>query len=119
MTPGSPTPGGSVAFTDEGKTQQSGYEGRDAKVELRQGGARWLITAYQGQQNTGGHAIQVEKATVSGTVLTVQARFTTPPPGAIVTQVLTSPAHTIGVPFAPDEVILLDQDGRERARVRR
>ncbi len=112
------TSGNDVAFTDEGATQQSGYEGRDPKVEIRKSGDRWLVTAYQGQKSTGGFAIRVEKVTVGGTVLRVRARFTEPARGAITTQVLTSPAHAIGIPFGPDEVTLFDQDDRERARTR-
>ena len=110
------TSGNAVEFTDEGATMQSGYAGTAPKVELRNDAGKWLVTVYQGQKNTGGYAIRVEKLTVGGTILRVRARFTAPGPSDIVTQALTSPAHTIGIPFGADEVILFDQDDVERAR---
>ena len=110
------TAGNDVAYTDEGATQLSEYEGREPKIEIRTSGGRWLVTAYQGLKNTGGYAIRIDKVTVGGTVLRVHARFTEPASDVIVTQVLTSPAHAIGIPFGPDVAILFDQDDRERAR---
>lgn len=103
-------------FTDEGSTVQSPYDGREPKVAFRASGDRTLVTVYQGRQSSGGYAIRVEHVTAVGTGLRLQARFTVPPPGGVASAVLTSPAHTIGIAFRPDEVILLDQDDRERAR---
>jgi hypothetical protein len=110
------TAGSAVAFTDEGATQMSGYDGREPKVEIRKSGDRWLVTAFQGQQQTAGYLIRIEKITVGGTILRVRARFTAPAADAVLAQVITSPAHTVGIAFGADLVILFDQDDHERAR---
>jgi len=48
------------------------------------------------------------------------AEFAVPPPGAVVTQVITSPAHLVTVPARDadgiHEAVLLDSSGVERAR---
>lgn len=106
-----------VEFTDEGATIRSTYTGPDPKIDIRQDGSRWLVTVYFGQQPSGGYAIRVERATLTGTVLQLRARFSVPAAGAMVTMSLTSPAHTIGLPFAPDVIVLYDGDDRERARL--
>ena len=110
------TGGQDVVFTDEGSTQQSGYEGREPKVGIRRDSGRFLVTAYQGQKSTGGYSIRIEKVTIGGTILRVRARLSEPAQGAFVSQALTSPAHMIGIPFGADLVILFDQDDKELAR---
>lgn len=112
------TRGTVVDFTDEGATQQSGYEGPGPAVSARKGGPGWLVTVFQGRQSTGGYVVRVERMTSTGTVLHVRARFTVPRPGDMVTQVFTSPAHTVGLPFLADEIVLYDQDDVERVRWR-
>jgi hypothetical protein len=52
-------------------------------------------------------------------VLYVRAPFTVPAAGALVTSVVRSPASSVELPFAPDAIVLLDQDDHERARVGR
>ena len=105
-----------VAFIDEGSTARSEYTGTAPKVEARASGDRRLVTVYQGQQRTGGYGIHVDAITIDGGTLRVRATFATPPPGAIVTDALTSPSQTVAVPLGFSEVVLFDQDGRERAR---
>jgi len=112
-----PTSGTPIEFTDEGATTRSGHSGPDPKIDVRRDGSRWLVTVYQGQQPSGGYAIRVERATTTGTVLHLRARFQVPPAGAMVTMSLTSPAHTIGLPFEPDVIVLYDDNDRERARL--
>jgi len=107
-----------VPFSDEGATTQSAHGASEPRIDAVADGDRWRITVYQGQQTTGGYEIRVQRIVVAGAELRVVARFVVPPPGAVTIQVLTSPAHAVsvgGVTF--DHAILMDQDGRERARV--
>lgn len=109
---------GDVLFRDEGASTQSGHRGGPAVTAAVEGsGTR--ITAFQGEQRSGGFAIRVERVARSGDELRVHARFTEPGPGAIVTMALTSPAHTVVADAAAATVILLDQSGTERARAAR
>jgi hypothetical protein len=81
---------------------------------------RVLVAAFQGQQNTGGYSVQITAIERNGDQLVVHATFGVPAPGAMVTQVLTSPAHVVSVAAADTtglrEAILLDQAGVEVAR---
>ena len=98
---------------------QSGYTESQPKVELVKTAGLWTLTVFQGQQATGGYSIAIERITSQGTTLYVRARFTIPAPGALVTSDLTSPASSVELPFAPDAIVLFDQDGHERARLAR
>ena len=98
---------------------QSGYKGTQPKIELVQNVDRWTLTVYQGEQKTGGYSIAVERLTSRGSSLDVNARFTVPARDATVTDALTSPATSVDLSFAPDLIVLFDQDGRERARLQR
>ena len=98
---------------------QSGYKGTEPKVELVKNGDRWTLTVYQGQQLTGGFSIAIERLTTRGTGLDVNARFTVPGRDSIVTDALTSPATSVDLSFAPDVIVLFDQNDRERARLQR
>jgi protease stability complex PrcB-like protein len=109
MDVGSPAP-----FSDEGATQDSGYEGTEPRIEMEKRGERWFVTVYQGQQQSGGYAIKVERAIGVGTGMRIRARFTTPA-AKVVPAVRTSPAHTISLTFGPDGITLYDQDDRKRA----
>jgi hypothetical protein len=82
---------------------------------------RVLAAVFQGQQSTGGYSVQITAIERRGDQLVVSATFGVPGPGAIVTQVLTSPAHVVSI-AASDitgvrEAILIDSTGVERARV--
>lgn len=81
---------------------------------------RVVVAAFQGQQTTGGYAIHITAIERRGDQLLVRATFTSPGPGAIVTQVLTAPAHVVSIAAADAaglrEAILYDESGAERAR---
>jgi hypothetical protein len=82
---------------------------------------RVLVAVFQGQQNTGGYSIRITAIERRGDQLVVRATFSSPGAGAMVTQVLTSPAHVASIPAADAiglrEAILQDESGTERARV--
>lgn len=105
-----------VAFRDEGATQQSGQS--SAGIEARPNGRGLRITAYQGEQRSGGYAIQIQRVTRVGGELRVHAAFTAPQKDALVTMALTSPAHTVSVDETAAVVVLYDTSGAERARAR-
>ena len=56
------------------------------------------IAIFAGQRPTGGFAVGVEQVTESASGIEVSYRVTAPPPGAIVSQALTSPFQIIAVP---------------------
>jgi hypothetical protein len=123
-----------VAFSDVATTQGSRYDGpptlmvgtTDAasivalvpQAAAPQG--RVLVAAFEGRQRTGGYAIRIDRIERTADRLTVHATFTAPPPGGIVTQVLTSPVHVVSIAQADAaglrEAVLLDASGTERAR---
>ena len=106
-----------VAFRDESATTNSPHDGA-ADIEAVRAGAGLRITAYQGTQRSGGHAIRIERITRVGDELRVHAGFATPATDALVTMALTSPAHTVSVDEFAAAVILYDTGGVERARTR-
>jgi hypothetical protein len=110
MDVGAPAP-----FTDEGATQDSGYEGQEPKIEMERRAGLWVATVYQGRQPSAGYGIRVERAIHVGMTVRLRAHFTTPAAGTGLPTVGTSPAHTISFPFGPDAVSLYDQDDRKRA----
>jgi hypothetical protein len=63
----------------------------------------------------------VRRITRDGPTLTLRCEVTEPRDGAIVTQALTYPAQTVSVDDALVRgvrvVVLVDQDGAERARI--
>jgi hypothetical protein len=82
---------------------------------------RVLVAAFQGQQNTGGYSIEITAIERKGDQLVVRATFGVPGPSAMVTQVLTSPAHVVSI-AATDatgvrEAILIDSTGAEHIRI--
>ena len=132
-----PTPSArSIAFTEVASTSQarddSGptliigtTDASRAKITQLVPGAtapagRVLVAVFQGQQNTGGYSVHITAIERRGDKLVVHATFTSPGPGAIVTQVLTSPAHVVSIAAADvtglREAILVDQSGAEIAR---
>lgn len=105
-----------VAFADAGATAHGGRaDGPAVGAERTATGLR--ITAYQGEQRTGGYAIRIERITRVGTELRVHARLSEPPPGSFNTMALTSPSHTVTVEESADVVVLYDHAGTELARV--
>lgn len=84
---------------------------------------RVRLTVRAGERRTGGHAIAVTRITRHGPRLEIECAIGGPAPGAIVTQVLTSPAQTVSVDEAQvrgiRDAVLLDQSGAELARTNR
>jgi hypothetical protein len=82
---------------------------------------RVLVAVFQGQQNTGGYSIAITAIERNGDQLVVRATFGVPDPGAMVTQVLTSPAHVVSIAAADatgvKEAILVDSTGTEHVRI--
>jgi protease stability complex PrcB-like protein len=68
-----------------------------ASVDFRKEG---VLAVYMGQRPTGGYALALHDPAVpiAGGVGTVTVRFDEPPPGAMVTQVLTSPCLLLRIP---------------------
>ena len=85
----------------------------------RQGRVR--LTVRGGERRTGGYRVAVSRITRDGPTLTIQCEIHAPPPGALVTQVLTSPAQTVSVDAAlvrgVGQVVLVDRGGAELARI--
>ncbi len=81
---------------------------------------RVRLTVRLGDRPTGGHAIAVTRIVRTGARLTVTCETRAPAAGAIVTQVLTSPAQTVSVDegsvLGTRRAVLLDQTGAELAR---
>lgn len=105
-----------VAFADAGATARGDRSPAGPAIDAARAGSGLRITAYQGEQRTGGYAIRIERITRAGSELRVVARFTAPAPDAMVTMALTSPAHTVTVDETADTVVLFDTTGAERAR---
>ena len=79
-----------------------------------------LLAVFEGEQRTGGYSIAITSITRDGDRLVVRASFVEPPPAAIVTEVITSPAHVVSVASVDlagaKTAVLLDSAGTERAR---
>ena len=105
-----------VAFTDAGATARGDRSVDGPAIDAVRTGSGLRITAYQGEQRTGGYAIRIERIAKAGSELRVIARFTAPAQDAMVTMALTSPAHTVTVDETADTVVLYDTTGAERAR---
>lgn len=126
-----------VPYTGLVMTGMSGYEGDAAIVVgtsdasrteitravagVNAAGDRVLVAAFQGSQRTGGYLVRIERIERDGDRLVVHATFTEPAAGAVVTQVLTSPAHVVSI-AASDvagvaRATLVDAAGAERAHV--
>ena len=135
----SPSPSArSVAFTEVAATSQASDDSGPtlivgttdptrAKISQLVPGAtatsgRVLVAAFQGQQNTGGYTVQITAIERNGDQLVVHATFVVPGPGAMVTQVLTSPAHVVSIAAADvigvRDAVLLDQSGAEIVRTK-
>jgi hypothetical protein len=122
----------SISFTEHGSTQQSAYDGGPriaaatdpADVGLGQLAARHdgrlYIAVFAGSQRTGGYDIRVVSVDRAGDTLTVRAMFSSPVPGALTIQVLTSPAHLVSIDrqsaLSARQIVLVDQSAAERAR---
>ena len=131
-----PTPSSrSVPFDEVAATSQSGVDAPSFVVgtndasraiiarQIPNAGApagRVLIAVFQGEQRTGGYAVEITSIERNGDVLTVTATFAEPKLDSMVTQALTSPAHVVSIAAADAKdlkvAVLLDQSGAQRAR---
>ena len=127
----------SVAFTEVATTAQARDDSgptlivgtsdasQSAIVRLVPGATapagRVMVAVFQGQQNTGGYSVHITAIERSGDQLVVHANFARPGPAAIVTQVLTAPAHVVSIATVDAvglrEAILFDDRGSEIARI--
>ncbi len=133
----SPTPSSrAIAFTEVVSTAQARHDSGPTLVigtsdasratiarVIPNAGVAWgrvLVAALQGEQRTGGYSIHITRIERTGDRLDVHATFTEPAKDAMVTQVLTSPAHVVSIASADAsgvrEAVLLDESGAERAR---
>jgi hypothetical protein len=102
--------GSPVQYAAVDATNSSSYSGSSPRVEVNNLNGKWLVTVYQGS-SLSSQGIKIEKVTVGGTILRVRATFSEGPGSAAI-----SPSQTIAITFGPDQVLLFDQAGRERAR---
>lgn len=56
-----------------------------------------VIAVYMGQQTSGGYGVEVTGVQAGDKGITVQVKRSQPPPGAIVTAVITEPFHLVAV----------------------
>ncbi len=75
-------------------------------------GRHSVVAFFWGLKPTGGYRVDVREVRLAGRTLTVVLELTSPPPGAIVTQALTSPYILIQVNARPDRVVFVDDQGR-------
>ena len=84
---------------------------------------RVRLTVRLGDRPTGGYRIAVTSVTRSGPRLDVHCQSDAPEAGAIVTQVLTSPAQTVSIAAelvrGVRDAVLLDASGTELAHISR
>lgn len=126
----------SVTFSEVATTQHANHDGGAEIIVGSSSSARGailgrvnaatppsaavLVGVFQGEQRTGGHAIQITKIERVGDQLVVHATFTAPPADGFVTQVITSPAHIVSIAsgeLAGAKVaVLRDASGAEHAR---
>jgi hypothetical protein len=127
----------SVPFSEVATSQRANYDGGAELIVGSSSAARdeilrrvntatapsvgVIVAVFQGEQRTGGHAVQIAKIERDGDQLVVTASFTAPPADGFVTQVITSPAHLVSIASADlagaKIAVLLDASGAERARM--
>ena len=122
-----------IPFVVHGSTQQAAHGGgrtivvatdaqRTGLGELgrTEHSGRLFIAVFAGAQRTGGFAVEVERVVRERDGLLVHARFAEPGPGAIVIQVLTSPAVLVSIDrrqaAGVRAAVLVDQKNAEVAR---
>lgn len=74
-----------------------------------------VVAFFWGQKPTGGYGVQYVSSQLSGSTLRVTLRLVSPPPGAIVTQALTSPFVMLEVSGRFSKVEFVDAGGRALA----
>ena len=64
-----------------------------------------VAAVFLGERPTGGYSVEISAAEVTGSLLTVFVKETSPNPGAIVTQGITQPFHIVRIEAATVETI--------------
>ena len=88
--------------------------GAPNKVPTVDFGEFGVLLIEMGQEPTGGYALHTgeEGMTVEGATAILRIEWQTPEPGAIVTQILTSPCLMLAIPRGDySRLVVLDQDG--------
>lgn len=68
-----------------------------------------VLGVFLGQKGTGGYSVEIAKIELSGAKLQVLYRQQRPPPGAIVSQVLTQPYHLVKLAASEAEAVFVEQ----------
>lgn len=130
-----------VQMAEVSRLQQCGTSGRESTLEVLAGpnavigweAARGVkltadsaslpqglyAVAEMGERNTGGYALLVSReGAVKDAVLYLKASFMSPSVSGMASQVLTSPCTLVALPANENfrSAVLVDQNGRERAR---
>jgi hypothetical protein len=82
--------------------------------------AEHVVTIQMGQKPTGGYGIELAEphATLNDGEALIRLRWIEPAPGAIVTQILTSPCLIIALPKGAYEIIeITDENGNVREKI--
>ena len=82
--------------------------------------AEHVVTIQMGQKPTGGYGIELAEphATLNNGEAFIRLRWIEPAPGAIVTQILTSPCLIISLPKgAYEKIVITDEYGNVREKV--
>ena len=81
--------------------------------------AEHVVTIQMGQKPTGGYGFELEsQATLDNGEALIRLRWIEPAPGAIVTQILTSPCLIISLPKgAYEKIVITDDNGNVREKV--
>jgi hypothetical protein len=61
-------------------------------------GREMVVGVFLGTRNSAGYSVEIVGAEIQQGALIVRYRESTPPPGAITAQVITSPYHLVAVP---------------------
>ncbi|WP_027894270.1 protease complex subunit PrcB family protein [Calidithermus chliarophilus] len=71
-----------------------------------------LAALFIGQKPTGGYSVRFVSARQQGSTWEITVSLTSPAPGSIVTQVITSPYLLLQIPGKPSKVVFRDTSGR-------
>jgi hypothetical protein len=82
--------------------------------------AEHVVTIQMGQKPTGGYGIELAEpdATLKDGEALIRLRWVEPPPGSIVTQILTSPCLIVSLPKgAYEKITITDENGSVRETI--
>jgi hypothetical protein len=73
-------------------------------------GKEMVVAVFMGQRPTSGYAVEVTGVTRSGRSTVVSVRRSSPPPGAITAQIVTSPFTFVAIPASNRPVRFVNSD---------